>query len=493
MLSYPSKRKEQNSAIGVNVSMIIPRFSSLSSIQQALRSGTLSCQQLVEYYLEQIALHDELNAYVQVFGDSAFAKAEELDALLTNGGELPPLIGLVVSIKDIICYAGHPVQGASKILDGFESLFSATAVDRLLNAGAIIIGSTNCDEFGMGSANENSIIGPTKNAIDSTRIPGGSSGGAAVAVQIDSCLVALGSDTGGSVRQPAAFCGLVGLKPTYGRISRHGLLAYASSFDQIGFLGRNAKDVRRVLDVTGGPDAYDATCVEIPNLPQGKPKKRIAYLPKTLTHEDIDPEICSSIREHIQSLEAAGHELVPVEFPYLDQLVPTYYLLTTAEASSNLSRYDGVRYGHRSSAAADVRTTLCNSRTEGFGLEVKRRILMGAFVLSAGHFDAYFKKAQQVRRLIQEATVTILNDCDLWLLPTSPVLPWKIGSQEKTPTAAYLADIYTVIANLAGIPGISYPIGTSSAGLPIGMQMLAAKGGERLLLDWAAPYAVVTD
>lgn len=461
------------------------RFSSLVDIQTQLNNGQLTCKELVQSYLHQIDSHKDLNAYVRVFRDEAFAKAEQIDQCIKNKETLLPLHGMVISVKDVICVKDQLVTGASKILDGFESLYSATAVDRLVENGAIVIGMTNCDEFGMGSANENSHFGAVKNAFNSEYVPGGSSGGAAVSVQIDSCLVALGTDTGGSVRQPASFCGVIGLKPTYGRVSRHGLLAYASSFDQIGFLGKNAKDIELALDIAGGPDEYDATCIDMSFDKLSTSTKRIAYIRETIFSESVDKDVRQAMQTYLDRLKSQGYELVEVDFQLLEYLVPTYYLLTTAEASSNLSRYDGIRYGHRSKDGNTIHELIANSRTEGFGFEVKKRILLGSFVLSAGYYDAYFAKAQKVRRKIQNQLNTILSENDFLLLPTSPSLPWKIGEHKGDPTADYLADIYTVLANLAGLPAISYPIHTTETGFSVGAQLIGAKGTEKALLDQA--------
>jgi aspartyl-tRNA(Asn)/glutamyl-tRNA(Gln) amidotransferase subunit A len=397
---------------------------------------------------------------------------------------------MVISIKDVICYQGHSVTAGSKILEGFKSLFSATAVERLLAEDAIIIGRTNCDEFAMGSTNETSIYGPTRNAADHSKVPGGSSGGAAVAVQADTCLVALGSDTGGSVRQPAAFCGVYGFKPTYGRISRHGLLAYGSSFDQIGILYHSIDDIALVLEIAAGADKFDASASQHPvpaytQAPAPKGSKRIAYFDAAVNHPSLDPEIKGACLKVIDTLQGQGHTVESVPFDLLEYMIPAYYVLTTAEASSNLSRYDGIRFGYRSPNATTLEETYKKSRTEGFGQEVKRRIMLGAFVLSSGYYDAYYSKAQQVRRMIQERTNEIFAQFDFLLMPAAPTTAWNLGESLEDPIAMYLADIFTVQANLAGIPGLAFPVGNHSNGLPIGLQLLAGKFKEAELLSFS--------
>lgn len=467
-------------------------YTTLGEVQQALSKGQTTCAALVEHYLERIEATRHLNIYVEVFAQEARQKAAEQDRLLA-AGQTPPgrLVGLVVSIKDVICYQGHKVTAGSKILTGFTSLFSATAVERILAEGAIIIGRTNCDEFAMGSTNENSFYGPTRNAADPDRVPGGSSGGAAVAVQADTCLVALGSDTGGSVRQPAAFCGVIGFKPTYGRISRHGLIAYGSSFDQIGILANSVEDVALLLEIMAGPDEYDATASTepIPAYSQSGPMERparIAYLRTALEHPSIDAGIREACEKVLDSFRQAGHEVNPVDFEYLDYIIPAYYVLTTAEASSNLARYDGTRYGYRSPNARNLEETYKKSRSEGFGAEVKRRIILGTFVLSAGYYDAYYTKAQQVRQLIRSKTLDILSQHDFIFLPTTPAPAWRLGETFDDPVANYLADIFTVQANMAGIPAIALPAGFHpQSGLPLGFQLMSAPFDESRLLAFS--------
>lgn len=465
-----------------------PRYSSYQSFFSDLHQAFITCEEMVLYYLKQIKDTHHLNIYLEVYEEEAIKRARELDARPKNAKK-GQLFGMVISIKDVLCYKDHKVSGGSKILDGFTALFSATAVERLLAEDAIIIGRVNCDEFAMGSTTENSAFGFSRNAIDEHKVPGGSSGGSAVAVQADTCLASIGSDTGGSVRQPASFCGLVGLKPTYGRVSRHGLLAYGSSFDQIGPIANSISDVALLLEVMSGVDDFDSTMSDqgafVFNNKNWDKKGKIAYFPSTLSNDQIDPEVKNAAADFLKKMEIQGHELVPMEFDLLEYLVPTYYVMTTAEASTNLSRYDGVRYGHRSEAANSLIESYKKSRTEGFGEEVKRRILLGTFVLSAGFYDAYYSKAQKVRRLLADKTKEIFQSCDFIFTPTSPVVAWDIGAKMNDPVAMYLADIYTVQANMVGIPAISIPSGRYSNGMPIGMQLMANKFEEEKLLAFA--------
>ncbi len=466
----------------------MPKYSSLHQVQQAIRSGEESCEGLVNYYLQQIEQQVDLNIYVEVYADEALEKARALDRRIRESPEkLGRLYGMILSLKDVLCYAGHGVTAGSKILEGFESQFSATAVDRLIAEDAIVIGRVNCDEFAMGSTTETSVYGPSRNADNPDYVPGGSSGGSGVAVQADTCLASLGTDTGGSVRQPAAFCGIIGLKPTYGRVSRYGLLAYGSSFDQVGVLVNDVEDAALLLEIMAGPDEFDSTSSQtsVPAYTEKlhfEGKARIAYFPTALEHPSLDPEIRTASQQLIDELQEKGHTIEAVDFDYLDYIIPAYYVLTTAEASSNLSRYDGIRYGYRSGDAKDLMDTYKKSRTEGFGTEVKRRIMLGTFVLSAGYYDAYYTKAQQVRRLIQEKTLSILEDYDFILIPAAPGTAWKLGETVDDPVAMYLADIFTVQANMVGIPAIAFPLTTHSNGLPIGLQLMAGKFEEAKLM-----------
>ncbi len=466
-------------------------YQTLDSIQADLKNQQLTCSALVDYYLSNIEATQHLNAYVEVYAEEARERALVLDSKFKNDSKsVGRLYGMVLAIKDVICYKDHEVTAASKILEGFTSLYSSTAIERLLQEDAIIIGRVNCDQFAMGSTNENSHYGPTLNAVDSDYVPGGSSGGSAVAVQADTCLAALGSDTGGSVRQPAAFCGIVGFKPTYGRISRHGLLAYASSFDQIGVLTKNVQDAALLLEIMAGQDDYDSTASATPVTPYSKAlhyteKAKIAYFDTALHHESLDKDIKEKTFAFIKQLKADGHTVEPVQFDLLDFMVPAYYVLTTAEASSNLARFDGIRYGYRSPKAQNLQSTYLLSRTEGFSEEVQRRIMLGTFVLSSGYYDAYYTKAQKVRRLIAEQTQAILKEYDFILMPTTPSPAFKVGETMEDPVAMYLADIYTVHANLVGIPAIALPLGTHSTGLPIGVQFLSNKFEEGKLFAFS--------
>jgi aspartyl-tRNA(Asn)/glutamyl-tRNA(Gln) amidotransferase subunit A len=464
-------------------------YTSINQYHLALTQGKTSCVEAVRYYLSQIEKSKHLNAFVQVFADETTQKAAALDEKRKAGNAIGKLHGVVIAIKDVICYKDRPLSAASAILKNFTSLYSATAIEKLLQEEAIIIGVCNCDEFAMGSTNENSVYGNVLNAIDETRVPGGSSGGSAVAVQAGLCMVSLGSDTGGSVRQPADFCGIVGLKPTYGRISRYGLIAYASSFDQIGIFANNIEDASKVLETIAGADEYDSTVSQNPvekyseALNENK-KFRFAYFKETLEHPSLDIEIANGINKLIEQIKNDGHEVTALSFEYLDYIVPIYYILTTAEASSNLSRYDGVRYGYRSAKLSiDLTEFYKHNRSEGFGKEVKRRIMLGTFVLSTGYYDAYFAKAQKVRRKLVEKTELVFSEFDFILMPTSPTVAFKIGEKKDDPIAMYLADIYTVFANLTGIPGISLPLFKHSNGMPFGIQVMAKQFNELSLLQ----------
>ena len=464
-------------------------YTSINQYLLALTQGKTSCVEAVRHYLNQIDKSKHLNAFVRVFAEEAIQKAAELDKRRNSGNTIGKLHGVVIAIKDVICYKDHSLTAASGILKNFTSLYSATAIEKLLQEEVIIIGVCNCDEFAMGSANENSVYGNVLNAMDETRVPGGSSGGSAVAVQAGLCMISLGSDTGGSVRQPADFCGIVGLKPTYGRISRYGLIAYASSFDQIGIFANNVDDTSKVLEMIAGADEYDSTVSQKPvekysaALKENK-KFRFAYFKETLEHPSLDTEIADGINKLIEQIKSEGHEVTALSFEYLDYIVPAYYILTTAEASSNLSRYDGVRYGYRSAKpSTDLTEFYKHNRSEGFGKEVKRRIMLGTFVLSTGYYDAYFTKAQKVRRKLVEKTQLVFNEFDFILMPTSPSVAFKIGEKKDDPIAMYLADIYTVFANLTGIPGISLPLFKHTNGMPFGIQLMAKQFNELSLLQ----------
>ena len=464
-------------------------FTGIIDYQQQLNNGSTTCVAAVNCFLEKIKENNRLNAFTEVYAEEALHHASLLDEKRKSGAATGKLHGVVVAIKDVICYKGHKVTAASKILEGFESVYNATAVQKLLDEEAIIIGSCNCDEFAMGSSNENSAYGNVMNALDETKVPGGSSGGSAVAVQAGMCMISLGSDTGGSVRQPADFCGIVGLKPTYGRISRYGLIAYASSFDQIGIFGNNTDDVALALEVIAGADEYDSTVSQstVSSYTQkesSNKKYRIAYFEEAINHPSLDKEIATSINNSIKQLKEDGHIVEAVKFDLLDYIVPAYYVLTTAEASSNLNRYDGIRYGHKTKEKVqDLNHFYKLNRSEGFGKEVQRRIMLGTFVLSAGYYDAYFSKAQQVRRLLVNKTDEIFKDFDAIILPTVPTTAFTIGEKTDDPIAMYIADIYTVFANLTGIPGISLPLYKHSNRMPFGLQVMTSKFSEVILLQ----------
>lgn len=465
-------------------------YESISHYHSALRDGLVTCVEVTEQYLSRIEEYSHLNAFVTVFRETALIRARELDILHEESGIRGRLFGVIVAIKDVICYKDHPLSASSNILQGFTSIYNSTAVERLLEEGAIIIGSTNCDEFAMGSTNENSAFGPVLNGIRESHVPGGSSGGAAVAVQMHLCMLSLGSDTGGSVRQPADFCGVIGLKPSYGRISRYGLIAYASSFDQIGIFGTSVADIALTLEVISGPDEFDSTASTHPVetfsdlIHSPERARRIGYFREALDSPALDPEIRASILELIDKLKADGYEVQPIEFDLLDYIVPTYYVLTTAEASSNLSRFDGIRFGNRPvDKKSELKNLYKKTRSEGFGKEVKRRIMLGTFVLSAGYYDAYFSRAQRVRQILKDKTDLIFKDFDALILPTAPTPAFKLGENSDDPIAIYLADIFTVYANLVGLPAISLPLFWHSNGLPFGLQVMTNQYCELSLLQ----------
>lgn len=465
-------------------------YATFRDIQHDLQNGTLSCKDLVQHHLTNIKNKAHLNAFLSVYEDEALLRAAEVDQKIKHGNA-GKLAGLVVGLKDVLSHAQHPLQASSKILEGFTAQYNATAVQRLLDEDAIIIGRNNCDEFAMGSSNESSAFGPVLNDIDTTRVPGGSSGGSAVAVQADMCRISLGSDTGGSVRQPAAFCGIVGLKPTYSRISRYGLAAYASSFDCIGIFGTCVEDIARVLEVIAGKDDFDSTVsrTAVPSysasLEKPAPKYKIAFLKETLETEGLQPEIKEAAEATISQLKASGHTVEGISFPLLKHFLPTYYILATAEASSNLSRYDGVRYGYRSPNGTDLHSMYKKTRSEGFGKEVQKRILLGTFVLSASYYDAYYTQAQKVRRLIRTKTKEVFERYDFILMPAAPTTAFKLGEHMADPIQMYLADLFSVHANVAGVPGISVPRGKDKQGLPIGLQLIADDFEEEKLLQAA--------
>jgi aspartyl-tRNA(Asn)/glutamyl-tRNA(Gln) amidotransferase subunit A len=436
-------------------------------------------------------LNDTLNAFLQIDREGALRRADELERS-TRGS----LAGLPVAIKDNICVKGLQTSCGSKILGTYHPPYNATVIERLYNAGAVIIGKTNCDEFAMGSSNENSAFGPVRNPWDTSKVPGGSSGGSAAAVASGIVPVALGSDTGGSVRQPASLCGVLGLKPTYGRNSRYGLVAFASSLDQVGIFARKAEDVAQVLSVIAGRDPHDATTADV-SVPDYKKAlngdlkgARIGF-PSALFGKGLDSEVAAAVKEVVEVYKELGVEIVEVELAHASYAIAVYYIIATAEASSNLARFDGVRYGFRAEDAAELRQMYRKTREEGFGPEVKRRIMLGTYVLSAGYYDAYYRKAQQVRTLIKNDFTTAFKQCDAIITPTAPTPAFALGEKVDDPLAMYLNDIYTVTANLAGIPGLSVPCGLSSGRLPIGFQLLGPYWSEPTLLKMASEYELV--
>lgn len=466
-------------------------YGSFREIRNDLQNGAISCCDLVHHHLAKIRDKASLNAFLSVFEEEALSRAVVIDKKISEK-KAGKLAGLVVGIKDVLAYKDHPLQASSKILNGFTSQFTATAIHRLLEEDAIIIGRQNCDEFAMGSSNENSGFGPVLHGLDPSRVPGGSSGGSAVGVMADLCHISLGSDTGGSVRQPAGFCGVVGLKPTYSRISRHGLIAYGSSFDCIGIFGKCVEDVALVLEVIAGADDYDSTVSQLPVPeytqylnPEKSPGYKIAYLREIDHSEGIERDIRENIQEKIDTLKNSGYSVEPIDFPLMEYILPTYYILATAEASSNLSRFDGVRYGFRGENIVDLHSMYMKTRSEGFGKEVQRRILLGTFVLSARYYDAYYTKAQKVRRIIREKTKEMFKKYDFILMPITPTTAFKLGEHTDHPLEMYFADLFSVQANVVGVPAISIPCGIDKQGLPIGLQVIADDFQESKLLHFS--------
>ncbi len=455
----------------------------ISAVRNAIQSGTTTATAFTKDHLQRIREHDqvpgeEINSFLSLAEDRALAQAAHIDALARAGDPLPRLAGVPVGIKDALAMTGAPATAGSAILKGYHPPYDATAVAKLAAEGAVLLGKLNCDEFAMGSSNENSAYGPVRNPRALDRVPGGSSGGSAAAVAAGFCSASLGTDTGGSIRQPAAFCGVVGVLPTYGRVSRYGLIAFASSLDRVGPFAHTVADAATVLNVLAGPDPMDATSSQAPvedytaSATQPVQGLRIG-IPKEYFAEGLDPEVRAAVERSIRQLEAAGCTTQEISLPHTEYAVPCYYVLATAEASSNLSRFDGVRYGHRSEAARNLSGMFRESRDEGFGAEVKRRILLGTYSLSAGYYDAYYRKAQQVRTLIARDFLDAFRNVDAIVTPMTPTPAWKLGEKVDDPISMYLADIYTVAASLAGICGISVPAGESSTGLPIGVQVLA--------------------
>ena len=443
------------------------------------------------------SVEEKVNSYINLTKETALAQAESADKKIA-AGEDAPLLGIPLAIKDLICVKDEPTTCASRILENFVAPYDATVIQKLKSAGAVIIGKTNMDEFAMGSSNENSYFKPTKNPWDLTRVPGGSSGGSAAAVAAQECLASLGSDTGGSIRQPASFCGVTGLKPTYGRVSRFGLVAFASSLDQIGPMTKTAADAALIMNVIGGNDPRDSTSanVSLPDFmaPLDKDVRGMKMgIPKEYFTSGIDPEVEKSVQEAISKLESLGMEKVEVSLPHTEYAVSCYYIIACAEASSNLSRYDGVKYGFRSESQENLAEMYFNTREEGFGEEVKRRILLGTFVLSSGYYDAYYLKGQQVRTLIKNDYEEAYKKCDVIVAPNAPMPAFKLNEKTQDPLQMYLSDIYTISANLAGIPAISVPCGLTSGGLPVGLQLMAKHFDEETLLNVSHKYQQSTD
>lgn len=453
-----------------------------------IKTGKLSLVENVKSFLKNIDEQKDLNAFNFIFNDEAIEAAKNVEQKIKNNS-CGKLAGMVIAIKDVLAYKDHPLTCSSNILKNFTSLYTSTAVQKLIDEDAIIIGKTNCDEFAMGSSNENSAFGNVLNPVDKTRVPGGSSGGSAVAVAANLCDVSLGTDTGGSIRQPAAFCGVFGLKPTYGRVSRFGLTAFASSFDTIGPFAKNVEDAALVMEVISGKDKNDSTSVEkvVPDFSASlnKDTKLKIGIPKEYFADGLDEEIKTAILNVVDELKLEGYGVKEVSLPKTEYTIATYYILTTAEASSNLARFDGARYGYRSSDYKNLKEMYLNSRTEGFGKEVKRRIMLGTYVLSSGYYDAYYRKAQKVRRLIKEDFDNAFKQVDLLITPTTPTAAFKIGEKADDPLQMYLSDIYTTSANLAGIPGMNIPIGKNSENLPIGLQILSQQFEEEKIFQLA--------
>src|SRR5262249_31666585 len=462
------------------------------SIRSKIVRGEATARATVASTLDSAEkLNDTLNAFLQIDRQGALQRAADIDASPDKAAM--PLAGVPIAIKDNICVTGLQNSCGSRILGPYHPPYNATAIERLLEAGAVIIGKTNCDEFAMGSSNENSAFGPVKNPWDTSRVPGGSSGGSAAAVAAGIVPVALGSDTGGSVRQPAALCGIVGLKPTYGRVSRYGLVAFGSSLDQIGVLARQASDAAIVLQIIAGRDPRDATTANVvvsdyPAALKEDVKGMRLGVSRALLGEGLDLEVRGAIETAINAYQDLGAEIVDVDLPHANYAIAVYYIIATAEASANLARYDGVRYGFRAEEAPALRDMYRKTRDEGFGPEVKRRIMLGTYVLSAGYYDAYYLKAQKVRTLLQQDFANAFQKCDAILTPTSPTPAFRFGEKVDDPLAMYLNDIYTVTANLAGVPGISVPCGLSSEGLPIGLQLLGPHWSEANLLRLAHSF-----
>jgi len=460
----------------------------IASTRTAIAECQFTATRLVEEFYKKIKAEDPgIHAYLTLCEDRALAQAQRIDDLAGRGNPLPPLAGVPLGIKDVMVTRGVRTTAGSKILESFVPPYDCTAVARLEAAGAIVLGKMNCDEFAMGSSNENSAYGPVRNPRDLSRVPGGSSGGSAAAVAAGTAVATLGSDTGGSIRQPASFCGVVGLMPTYGRVSRYGLIAFASSLDHIGPITRTVEDAAILLKVIAGRDPMDSTSADVP-VPDyqqelSRPIKGLKLgVPKEYFAEGLEQEVRAAVEAAIERLRQAGAEIVPISLPHTAYAIPTYYVIATAEASSNLARYDGVRYGFRAAKPRTLAEMYRNTRDQGFGAEVKRRIMLGTYALSSGYYDAYYLKAQRVRTLIASDFEQAFQKVDAIVTPTAPTAAFKLGEKADDPLAMYLADIYTVTADLAGVPGVSVPCGRTKTGLPIGLQILGRHFDEGTLL-----------
>ncbi|NDG24091.1 MAG: Asp-tRNA(Asn)/Glu-tRNA(Gln) amidotransferase subunit GatA [Synechococcaceae bacterium WBB_10_009] len=460
-----------------------------------LSRGEVSARELTDQHLSRIAaVEPSVHAYLEVTAERARADADRIDALRAAGEPLPPLAGVPLAIKDNLCTKGIATTCSSRMLEGFVPPYESTVTDRLWTAGAVLLGKTNLDEFAMGSSTETSAFGPSRNPWNPDKVPGGSSGGSAAAVAAGECVASLGSDTGGSIRQPAAFCGVVGLKPTYGRVSRYGLVAFASSLDQVGPFTTNVADAAELLQVIAGEDPRDSTCLKAPvpdyraALEQPVRGLKVGIVRECFEAEGLDPQVKASVMAAAAQLQALGCELVDVSCPRFNDGIATYYVIAPSEASANLARYDGVKYGYRTADAGTLAEMTARSRAEGFGDEVKRRILIGTYALSAGYVDAYYKKAQQVRTLIRRDFDSAFAAVDVLLTPTSPTTAFGFGAHSEDPLAMYLADLLTIPANMAGLPAISLPCGFDDAGLPIGVQLITGVLQEERLLQVAWHY-----
>ncbi len=462
------------------VKTYVEKPKTLATLRDEIASGRVKAADLAGQYYDRIAeVNPHLNVYLSLTRERALQQAAKIDTAASKGEPLGPLAGIPIGIKDVLVMRGAPATAGSKILKGYQPPYDATAVGRLEGAGAVLLGKINCDEFAMGSSNENSAYGPVRNPVDTERVPGGSSGGSAAAVAANMAVATLGTDTGGSIRQPASFCGVVGVLPTYGRVSRYGLIAFASSLDRIGPFAGNVRDAATLLSVIAGHDPMDATSSPAPvpdyAAESDKPVEGLRIgVPEEYFAGGLDPEVRASVEKGIEDLKKAGCTVKPISLPHTKYAIPTYYLVATAEASANLARFDGVRYGYRSKASDTLSAMYRHSRDEGFGAEVKRRILLGTYALSAGYYDAYYLKAQQVRRLLADEFLKAFAEVDAIVTPTAPMPAFKLGEKTGDPLAMYLADIYTVTASLAGICGVNVPCGGTKTGLPIGMQVLAA-------------------